>query len=164
MAIAAPLSLHRTTVKPEWVDYNNHLNDGYYLVIFSLGGVDAFMDRIGLSDAERRATKTTIYTLEAHINYLREVKLGEEVEIRVQLIGFDQKRFQLYLTMHTARLGDDIAATSEFMLVNIDTSGEPKSAPFHPDVAAKLGEIMEAHKSLPLPPNSGRAIALPKRK
>jgi len=38
--IAAPLSLYKTRVKPEWVDYNNHLNDGYYLVIFSLGGVD----------------------------------------------------------------------------------------------------------------------------
>lgn len=161
--IAAPLSLHRTKVKPEWVDYNNHLNDGCYLVIFSLGGVDEFMNLIGMSDAERRATKTTIYTLEAHINYLREVKLDEEVEVRAQLIGFDQKRFQLYLTMHTARLGDEMAATSEFMLVNIDSSGEPKSAPFHPEVAAKLAEIMAAHKLLPLPANSGRAIALPKK-
>jgi acyl-CoA thioester hydrolase len=164
MTIAAPLSLHRTTVKPEWVDYNNHLNDGFYLVIFSLGGVDEFMNLIGMSDAERRATKTTIYTLEAHINYLREVKLDEEVEVRAQLIGFDQKRFQLFLTMHTARLGNEMAVTSEFMLVNIDSAGEPKSAPFRPEVAAKLAEIMEAHKALPLPANSGRAIGLPKKK
>jgi acyl-CoA thioester hydrolase len=163
MAIAAPLSVFRTRVKPEWVDYNNHLNDGYYLVIMSLG-TDAFQDLIGMSDAERRATKTTIYTLEAHVNYLREIKEGEEVEVRTQLIGFDQKRFQLFHTMHTARLGDEVAATSEFMLVNIDNSGEPKSAPFRPEVAAKLAEVMAAHKSLPLPANSGRAIALPKKK
>jgi betainyl-CoA thioesterase len=163
MAIAAPLSVFRTRVKPEWVDYNNHLNDGYYLVILSLG-TDAFQDLIGMSDAERRATKTTIYTLEAHVNYLREIKGGEEVEVRTQLIGFDQKRFQLFHTLHTARLGDEVAATSEFMLVNIDNSGEPKSAPFRPEVAAKLAEIMAAHKSLPLPANSGRAIALPKKK
>jgi acyl-CoA thioester hydrolase len=163
MAIAAPLTTYRTTIKPEWVDYNNHLNDGYYLVIMSLG-TDAFQDLIGMSDAERRATRTTIYTLEAHVNYLREVKEGEEVEVRTQLIGFDQKRFQLFHTMHTARLGDEIAATSEFMLVNIDSSGEPKSAPFRPEVAARLAEIMAAHQSLPLPANSGRAIALPKRK
>lgn len=163
MTIAAPLSTYRTIVKPEWVDYNNHLNDGYYLVILSLG-TDAFQDLIGMSDAERRATKTTIYTLEAHINYLREVKQGEEAEIRTQLIGFDQKRLQLYHTMHTARLGGEIAATAEFMLVNIDSAGEPKSARFRPEVAAKLAEIMEAHKMLPLPANSGRAIALPKKK
>jgi acyl-CoA thioester hydrolase len=163
MAIAAPLSVFRIRVKPEWVDYNNHLNDGYYLVIMSLG-TDAFQDLIGMSDAERRATKTTIYTLEAHVNYLREIKEGEEVEVRTQLIGFDQKRFQLFHTLHTARLGDEVAATSEFMLVNIDNSGEPKSAPFRPEVAAKLAEIMAAHKSLPLPANSGRAIALPKKK
>ena len=163
MAIAAPLSAFRIRVKPEWVDYNDHLNDGYYLVIMSLG-TDAFQDLIGMSDAERRATRTTIYTLEAHVNYLREVKEGEEVEVRTQLIGFDQKRFQLFHTMHTARLGDEIAATSEFMLVNIDSSGEPKSAPFRPEVAAKLAEVMDAHKTLPLHQNSGRAIALPKRK
>lgn len=163
MAIAAPLSLYRTKVKPEWVDYNNHLNDGYYLVIMSLG-TDAFQDLIGMSDAERRATTTTIYTLEAHVNYLREIKEGEEVEVRTQLIGFDQKRFQLFHTLHTARLGAEVAATSEFLLVNIDSSGEPKSAPFRPEVAAKLSEIMEAHKSLPLPANSGRTIALPKKK
>jgi acyl-CoA thioester hydrolase len=163
MVVAAPISVFRTRVKPEWVDYNNHLNDGYYLVIMSLG-TDAFQDLIGMSDAERRATKTTIYTLEAHVNYLREIKEGEEVEVRTQLIGFDQKRFQLFHTLHTSRLGDEAAATSEFMLVNIDTSGEPKSAPFRPEVAAKLAEIMEAHKALPLPANSGRAIALPKKK
>ena len=163
--MGALLSLYRTRVKPEWVDYNNHLNDGYYLVIFSLGGIDQFMDRIGMSDAERKATKTTIYTLEAHVNYLREVKLGEEVEVRAQLIGYDQKRFQLFMTMHTARLGNEIAATSEVMCANIDTSGpEPKSAPFRADVAAKLAADWEAHKDLPVPANSGRAIALPKKK
>ena len=163
MAIAAPLSVLRLKVKPEWVDYNNHLNDGYYLVIMSLG-TDAFQDLIHMSDAERRATKTTIYTLEAHVNYLREIKEGEEVEVRSQLIGFDQKRLQLFHTMHTERLGDEIAATSEFMLSNIDTSGEPKSAPFRPEVAAKLAEIMDTHKALPLPANSGRAIGPPKKK
>jgi acyl-CoA thioester hydrolase len=50
------------------------------------------------------------------------------------------------------------------MLLNIDTSsGEPKSAPFRADVAAKLAEIMDAHKALPLPKFSGRAIALPQK-
>jgi acyl-CoA thioester hydrolase len=163
MTIAAPLITYRTVVKPEWVDYNNHLNDGHYLVIMSLG-TDGFQDLIAMSAADRRATRTTLYTLEAHINYLREIKEGEEVEVRTQLIGFDQKRLQLFHTMHTARLGDEVAATSEFMLVNVDSSGEPKSTPFRPEVAARLAEIMEAHKALPLPANSGRAIALPKKK
>src|SRR5690606_5470680 len=141
-----PLSVLRLKVKPEWVDYNNHLNDGYYVVIFSLAS-DAFQDWICMSDAERRATKTTIYTLEAHVNYLREVKQGEEVEIRTQPIGCDQKRYHLARSMHTARLGDEIAAAGEFMLANIDASGEPKTAPFRPEVAARLTEIMATHQA-----------------
>ena len=39
---AAPLTLHRAVVQPGWVDYNNHLNDGYYTVIFS-DATTAFM-------------------------------------------------------------------------------------------------------------------------
>ena len=27
--------IHRTAVAPEWVDYNGHLRDAYYLLIFS---------------------------------------------------------------------------------------------------------------------------------
>ena len=45
-------TIHRDTVRPEWVDYNGHLRDAFYMLIFSLS-TDAFMDRIGLDDAGR---------------------------------------------------------------------------------------------------------------
>jgi acyl-CoA thioester hydrolase len=159
---AAPLEIYRTDVQREWVDYNNHLRDGYYLVIFS-AAIDAFMELIGMGEAERAATATTIYSLEAHLNFLREIKEGETVAIRAQMLGYDQKRIQLFLTMHADRLGPEPAATSEFMLVNIDKSGEPKSAPFRPEVSEALSRIWVGHETLPKPRNSGRAIALARR-
>ncbi len=162
MVEAVPLSLYRATVKREWVDYNNHLRDGYYMVVFS-EAIDAFMDLIFMGDAERRATMTTIYTLEAHINFLREIKESEEVEVRAQLIGHDQKRFQLFLTMHADRLGKETAATAEYIVINIDNSGTPRSAPFRAEVAAALGRIWQEHKDLPKPANSGRSIALARK-
>ena len=48
-----PLTIYRDVVRPEWVDYNGHLRDAFYLLIFSFA-TDALLDRIGLDDAARR--------------------------------------------------------------------------------------------------------------
>ncbi|MDY0882576.1 thioesterase family protein [Dongia soli] len=158
MVAAAPLSLHRAVVKPEWVDYNGHLNDAYYMVIFSQA-TDAFMDYIGLDDAARRATRTSLYTLEGHINYLLEVKEGVEVEIRTRLIRHDAKRMQLYHEMFRPDHADPVAA-AEFMLLHVDTTEGAKSAPFRPEIAAKLQEIQAAQDALPPSTYSSRTIEL----
>lgn len=51
-------------VLPEWVDYNGHLNDAYYALVFSRS-LDALMDEIGLDEEGRKANAYTIFTLEA---------------------------------------------------------------------------------------------------
>jgi hypothetical protein len=53
-------------------------------------------------------------------------------------------------------------ATNEQMLMNIDMSG-PKSAPFLPNVLAKIEAIAGEHADLPRHQNAGRAIGLPKK-
>ena len=68
----ALLRLHRDRVRPEWLDYNGHMNETFYLLVFSQA-TDEFMDHIGMDDATRRRTGTTIYTLETHITYLQEL-------------------------------------------------------------------------------------------
>ena len=50
-----------------WVDYNGHLNDGYYMVVFGQS-TDGLMDLIGLDAAGRGATGHSIFTLESHTN------------------------------------------------------------------------------------------------
>ena len=72
-----PLVCFEGVVLPEWVDYNGHLRDAFYSLLFSYG-VDGLMDRIGLDAAGREALSHSLFTLEAHIHYLREV-LGDLV-------------------------------------------------------------------------------------
>jgi acyl-CoA thioester hydrolase len=152
------LTLHRAIVQPGWVDYNNHLNDAYYMVIFS-DATTALMAHIGLGPEERAATGQTLFTLEIHLNYLHEVKLGAEVRVDTQILGHDAKRLHVFHTMHR---GDepDAAATNEQMLLNIDMSG-PKAAPFRPEVLGRIEAIAKAQAGLPRPKNAGRAINLP---
>jgi acyl-CoA thioester hydrolase len=149
-------------VAHEWVDYNGHLNDAYYLVIFSYA-TDGLMAHIGLDAAGRAATGHTMYTLEVHLNYVQEVHEGVAVEVRTQILGLDAKRVHLFHTLHRQDDGT-LLATNEQMLANIDASNAttgPKTAPFVPAVAAQLLPLAQAHAVLPRPANAGRSIALP---
>ena len=65
MPHAAPLVLHRATVLPEWVDYNGHMNEAFYVLVFG-HATDAFYDYIGLDDATRRATGRSVKALERY--------------------------------------------------------------------------------------------------
>jgi acyl-CoA thioester hydrolase len=157
---AGLLHLHREVVQPAWVDYNNHLNDGYYMVIFS-NATTTLMDHIGLGPAAREATGCTLFTLETHINYLREVKGGAEARIETQILDHDQKRLHVFHTM-CAGESSEPRATNEQMLLHVDMSG-PKAAPFRPEVLARIEAIAAAQAGLPRPANAGRAIALPRK-
>lgn len=154
----SPLVTWRGQVRQEWVDYNGHLNDGYYMVVFSFA-TDALMGLVGLDLAGRQATGHSIFTLESHINYLLEVKQGVAIEVRTQILGADAKRLQVYHGLHVAGT-EPLLAANEQMLLNVDMSG-PRAAPFAPSVLPRVQALAGQHRGLPRPKYSGRTIALP---
>ena len=144
-------------VLPEWVDYNHHLNDAYYMVAFSFA-TDGLMEAIGLDPATRKATGHTIFTLEVHLNYMKELKEGAAIEVRTQLLAADSKRLRVFHTLH--QQGDDtIHATNEQTLLHVDLAG-PKACPFDPPVQDKVTALLAAHAHLPWHTNAGRSIQL----
>ncbi|WP_244816745.1 thioesterase family protein [Caballeronia sp. Lep1P3] len=152
-------TIHRDTVRPEWVDYNGHLRDAFYLVIYSFA-TDAFMDSIGLDDAGRRERRRTLYTLEAHVRYLREIKEGAAVRIDARVIAHDKKRIHLYMEMFEGDAAPPVSAC-ELMLLHIDSSGAPKSVSFDDDIAARIAaQPTVAAKDAR---HAGRVIGLPAR-
>ena len=153
--------VYRCTIGPEWVDFNGHLRDGYYMVLFS-SAVDALMDLAGLDAAGRKATGHSWFTLEAHINYLHEVKQGAAVEVRLQVLGVDAKRLHVCLSLHPEGQAG-VMAVSEQMLLNVDMSG-PRATAFAPAVAAYLQPLAAQHAHLPRPSQVGRVMALPPAK
>jgi len=147
------------TARPEWIDYNGHLYDGYYGVVFARA-IDAFIERIGLTAAVREATRHTVYTLETHTRFLREVRLGAPLAVACQVLEADGKRVRVFLTMRdTGR--DILAATSEQLLMSIDQGGEmPKAAPWLPESGAVVAALAAKHAHLPAPEGAGRSIAI----
>ncbi|RIA34751.1 acyl-CoA thioester hydrolase [Ectopseudomonas oleovorans] len=154
---AKPLTTYQTTIAPDWVDYNGHLRDAFYLLIFS-HATDALMDVLGLDEAGRARTGHTLYTLECHLNFLAEVKEGERVEVRTQLLAHDAKRLHIHHGLY--RPGEEASlAESEQMLMNIDIA-TGRAAPFDEQVAERVARLAAEQQNLQRPACVGRVIGL----
>lgn len=146
---------YQTTIIDEWVDYNGHLRDAFYLLIFSYA-TDAFMARIGVDPAH---DNHSLFTLECHLNFLHEVKRGEAVQVHTQVIGHDRKRLHLYHSLHVNDAAQPVAA-SEQMLLHVSLDG-PKSMHFGEHNLERLEAIVLSQAGIPAPSYVGRVIALP---
>ena len=153
------LTTYTTKILPDWVDYNGHLRDAFYLLIFSYA-TDALMNTLGLDSENREASGHSLFTLELHLNYLHEVKLGAEVEVHTQLIAHDAKRLHLYHSLHLVSDDKELAG-NEQMLLHVDLAG-PHAAPFTEASLQRLSTISQEQADLPRPALLGRVIGIKK--
>ena len=136
----AGIPVYATPILPEWIDYNGHLRDAYYGLIFSQS-TDALMDRLGLDAPYRARTGCTLYTLEMHLHYLQEVKAADTAEVRLRILAVDAKRIQVALEL-SCKGKSGVAASAEVMLMHVrQHDGNVSTAAFPEAVAAALAEL-----------------------
>ncbi len=145
------------TVKPEWIDFNGHLNMAYYNVLFD-EAVDELYPLIGFGPDYQKQGCTT-YVAEFHVCYLRELHAGDQVYVDFRLIDHDAKRFHSYQELYHA--DGWLAATAEGLTLHVDQSG-PRVAPMPENILGQLGKLHDAQKHLPLPERVGRKIGIKK--
>ena len=90
-----PYSCYRQQqVQEGWIDYNGHMNVGYYGVAFDLGFRPFPRRAMGLT---REPTETremvSTFTVESHITYQAELMRDERFRVETQVVGYDEKRF-----------------------------------------------------------------------
>ena len=143
----AGIPIYQTPIQPEWIDYNGHVRDAYYGLIVSLA-IDALMDRVGLDEAYRTRSGCTIYTLEMHLNYLKEVHQSDLALVNMRIAALDHKR--IHAAFEITRSGKPgVAATAEVMLLHVQRAGNAVStAPFPAEVATALAELQAASAGL----------------
>ncbi len=154
---AAPFDEYRDRVRPEWIDENDHMNMGYYVVAFDLA-TDAWFDYIGFDAEHRQKHKVANYTLECHVSYLREVGEGDPLRFTTLLLGFDEKRLHYLHQMWHEHQGY-LAATIELMHLHVSQVTR-RAAPMAPALIQRLASIRKVHEQLPIPPQVGRGIGL----
>ncbi len=143
-----------TVVPEEWIDYNGHLNEGYYAVGFGEAS-DDLLTHIGFDHAYR-VDRGTFYTAETHIRYLREVAHGASISCRTILLSADSKRLHIH---HDLIVGDDCepVATQESMMLHVAHPG-PKVTPMQEPVLSAALALAAAHTTLPRPSYLGTGV------
>jgi acyl-CoA thioester hydrolase len=160
MDAATPFILPDQSIRPEWIDYNGHLNMSYYMVLFDQC-VDAAFEEFGLGPHYAEEKQASFYTLEVHVTYLQELHLDDKVNVTLQVLDFDSKRTHYFEQMHHADKGF-LAATMECICMHVDLKTK-RSTPFPDDVLAKIAAMREKHKHLPVPPQVGNVIGIKKK-
>ena len=89
MPIPSPLELHTSTVLPEWIDYNGHMNVAYYVLAFD-HATDAFLDYLGLDHAYKARANVTTFVADMNVTYVREVVEGDPLRFTTQLLEHDE--------------------------------------------------------------------------
>ncbi len=157
--IGAPMELYTSRVEAKWIDYNDHMSESSYLEAFGWAS-DALFRFIGIDEAYRAAGKS-FYTVETHINYYQEAGVGEPLRFETQLLGVDDKRLHFFHTMYHGRTGEKLA-TTEQMLLHVDMNAS-KASPISDDVREALEAIMSVHRSMEVPEQVGRRMAIPQK-
>jgi len=153
-----PSPLFSTSVDPAWIDYNGHMNDAYYALVFSRTG-DRLLEAIGLETQGRERTSRTIYTTTLTIHYHHEVREGDVLAVDARLLEHDAKRLRIWFEMRNR--DSTLVASSEQVYLCIDQSGEkPRAAAFLPEQQAAISAMAAAAAVLPWPKAAGRGIAL----
>ena len=147
------------SIEPEWIDYNNHLNMGYYTVLFDRAADEVFED-FGFGQDYINRTNHTTFSGEFHLRYLREVKLGDKLRSTFYLIDYDEKRFHTFQELYH----EDgwISATGEGLTLHVNLDG-PKVAPMPTPILDRISAMAEDHARIKRPDGVGRQIGI-KRK
>ena len=155
--MAEPLRLWEGEVRPEWVDANHHMNDGYYAVAFGEASWRV-QDHLGLHAEYRARTGGTLYSVEAHLTWDRELALGQRLHIESLVLGVDTKRLRVF---HRLFASDDgwCAATMDVMMLHVaQGEGGVRTSPFPDDIARHLAQVAAGHAELGIPEEAGRAV------
>ena len=107
-------------VKTEWVDYNNHMNLAFYILLFD-SAWEIMLDKFNIGEESAINQKRSTFAVESYTKYNQEVKVGEEVDLNLVFLDHDKKRLIYKLEM-LHRQDRYLAATSEILSLYIDLS------------------------------------------
>lgn len=152
---SAPFARYKTAVGEAWIDYNGHLNDAGYAILLSEAN-EVLLAHLGLSADYRAKTGRALYTVECHIRYLAECRLGDQLTAASILVSADAKRLRVHTTL--ARGDETAVATGEHLYLHVDDA-LGRVTPMPADRWAAVEALLTEHAGLDRPAHLGKGIA-----
>ena len=128
-----------------WIDYNNHMNVSYYLLIFDKYGADILNDTFKMGENSAKTTGKSTMIVESHITYNKELQLNDEVDINCVYFDHDKKRLQYKMEMmHKDK--KYLASTIEILALYVDLN-ERKVTEFEDEKVKIMDNFINKNKS-----------------
>ena len=141
------MSVHLSSQKiiKDWIDYNDHMNVAYYLLIFDKFGADNLNRMFKMGEESAKSTGMSTMIVETNITYNQELKLDDEVDINLLYFDHDKKRLQYKMEMINKKEGY-LASTFEALAlyVNLNTR---KVSEFEEEKLKIMDEFIDRNKS-----------------
>ena len=103
----------------DWIDYNNHMNVSYYLLIFDKFGADTLNGIFKMGEHSAKTTGKSTMIVESNITYNQELKIDDEVDVNLIYFDHDKKRLQYKMEMiHKEK--KYLASTIEVLALYVD--------------------------------------------
>ena len=129
----------------DWIDYNDHMNVSYYLLIFDKFGADTLNDIFRMGEHSAKTTKKSTMMVESHITYNQELLLNDKVDINLVYFDHDKKRLQYKMEMiHKEK--NYLASTIEVLALYVDLN-ERKVAEFEEEKVQIMSNFIKENKS-----------------
>ena len=103
----------------DWIDYNNHMNVSYYLLIFDKFGADVLNDTFKMGEHSAKTTGKSTMIVESNITYNQELKINDVIDVNLVYFDHDKKRLQYKMEMiHKKK--KFLASTIEVLALYVD--------------------------------------------
>ncbi len=145
-------------VKTEWIDYNGHMNMGYYLVAFDQVATDSFYDHLGIGVEHKQSVGKSTFSLAANIDFIGELMEGDPMRFTTQLVDYDHKRLHFMHCLYHATEGY-LAATNENLGMYIDMSTR-RSTSFTDEQMTRFAQELELGKRQGSPERLARTLGI----
>ena len=131
------------TIKEEWIDYNNHMNMAYYVLVFD-DVWEIILKKFKMGEDSAKSTQMSTMVVETNTTYNSEVKLGDEVEINLTYFDHDKKRLHFKMEM-IEKSSKKLSATLEMLSLYIDLK-QRKVAEFEQEKIQIMDQFIADHK------------------
>ena len=137
--------LSSKSIIKDWIDYNDHMNVSYYLLIFDKYGADVLNDIFKMGEHSAKTTGKSTMIVESNITYNQELKLGDEVDVNLIYFDHDKKRLQYKMEM-IHKKEKFLASTIEVLALYVDLNTR-KVSEFEKEKVEIMDNYIQKNKS-----------------
>ena len=129
----------------DWIDYNDHMNVSFYLLIFDKFGADKLNNIFKMGEQSAKTTGKSTMIVETNITYNQELKLDDEVDINLIYFSHDKKRLQYKMEIiHKEK--KYLASTIEVLALYVDLNTR-KVSEFESEKIQIMDNLIKENKS-----------------